>query len=124
VGTFDDLGVTRAAIKLTLAQSLGTTVTLSHRGAAAATLYVRVLRETNERASENGIETELRVLTLEVPTQSGFARTATEAEPVTPGDLVTYLARAYLVLAPVEKDAGGFVYTLRCVERKRLAAGV
>jgi hypothetical protein len=117
------LGAARAAAKLALARALGAAVEFSHRGAPAATLWVRFLDAGIRCSNEGGILTEQRFLRLEAPVQTGFPRAVGAAEPVTPGDLVRCQQRNYSVLDPIEKDPDGFVYRLHCVERRRLAGG-
>jgi hypothetical protein len=97
----------------------------SHRGAAAVTLSARISSQSVSEVASGSVVTEQRVVVLRVIAgQTGFAVATGEAEPVTPGDIVTFLSREYEVLAPIGKSSCGVVYDLNCTEFKRLAQGV
>jgi hypothetical protein len=122
----DRLGRLLARAHLARARALGTTVRFSHRGAAAVTLYAELPADgvARELAREGPHQAEERRLCLDLPTgQEGFAHPEGEEEPVAPGDTVVHAGRTYFVRASPRLKAFGHVYTLHCVERKRLASG-
>ena len=124
----DQISIGRALARLGVAKAFRTTIQFSHRGAAPVTLAARIVRDANElRNDSRGIITEQRVLTLLVTAnQTGFQPPAADPEAVLPGDTVVvskYANRTYQVVTPIELDAGGRVYTLRLVEKKRLSSG-
>jgi len=99
-------------------------VSLSHRGAANADVKAYVLGQATRRVDTGHGEEEQRILTLEIGTgQTNFATATTDAEPISVGDKVTYLARPYFVAEVVTKDAAGRVYEVMCVEEKALSDG-
>ncbi len=108
-----------------LAGVFGTeTVQFSHRGAAVSGLTARVLEESDELVSENGVQFVRRVLTLGVKVQTGFAVVTGEAEPVEPGDTVVRNSRTYVVAAPIGKSVDGQTYRIRCVQEKHMGHGM
>ena len=122
----DRLGRILARAHLARARAFGVTVQLSHRGASAVTLYAELPDAAHALAAAHGGPhlTEERILRLDVPTgQTGFACPTGGAEPVTPGDTVVHRGRTYYVREALRIRAFGHVYTLHCVERKRLASG-
>jgi len=124
----DQISIGRALARLGVAKAFRTTIQFSHRGAAPVTLAARIVRDGNElHYDARGLPNEQRVLTLIVTAnQTGFALAAGDPEPVVPGDTIVtskYASRTYQVMAPIELDAGGRVYTLHLVERKRMQAG-
>jgi hypothetical protein len=124
----DQLSIGRALARLGVAKAFRATIQFSHRGAAPVTLAARIVRDGNElHYDARGLPCEQRVLTLIVTAnQTGLQPSANDAEPIVPGDTVVtskYASRTYQVSAPIELDAGGRVYTLHLVERKRLEAG-
>ena len=124
MAVYEQIGAGTAAAKLAAAKALGLTVQLSHRGATAATLYARFIRERTELVEDGpGIATEVRIVELEIPTQTGLAKSSNDQEPIIPTDKIIYCGRNYWVVDPVEKSAYGYVYSVRIMERKRLASG-
>jgi hypothetical protein len=124
----DQISIGRALARLGVAKAFRTTIQFSHRGAAPVTLAARIVQDGNElHYDARGLPCEQRVLTLVVSAnQTGFAAAAGDPEPVVPGDTVVtskYANRTYQVVAPIELDTGGRVYTLQLVERKRLQSG-
>lgn len=124
MSAFTRIGAAQAAGVLAEAKAIGVTITISHRGAVAVTLYALIAKNEIGKVEDAGAVIETRVLQLIVPVQTGFATPSGEAEPVTPGDVVSYLSREYLVTDPVDADAEQCVYRLRCIEAKALNAGV
>lgn len=120
---FERLSKARGDVALALARRLGVTISLSHRGARAATLYARVLEQSLLRRDQGSIVTELRAVTFELAVQEGFPHAQRSVEPITVGDAITYRERAHEVIAPVRKDRGGWIYKVRAIEHKRLASG-
>jgi hypothetical protein len=112
-----------AAAFLGVARSGKATASFSHRGATAVTLFVIAGPEA-ERVEEGGNTTEARSVTLDIPTgQAGFtAGTSDVNEPVTPGDTLVYRGKEYSVQSEIKKSGYGAVYTVPCLEHKRLAA--
>jgi hypothetical protein len=122
----DRLGRILARAHLARARAFGTTVLFSRRGASPVTLYAEIPDAAQAlSAAHGGLHlTEERILRLDVPTgQTGFAYPTGGAEPVTPGDAAVHRGRTYYVREALRIRAFGHVYTLHCVERKRLASG-
>ena len=124
----DQISIGRALARLGVAKAFRTTVQFSHRGAAPVTLAARIVRDANAIGKDaRGIATEQRTLTLLLTAnQPGFQPPTADPEAVLPGDTLVvskYANRTYQVVAPIDLDAGGRVYTLRLVEKKRLSSG-
>lgn len=124
----DQISIGRALARLGVARAFRTTIQFSHRGATPITLAARIVRDANAlRKDARGITTEQRTLTILVTAnQTGFAPPSGDPEAVLPGDTVVvskYANRTYQVVAPIELDAGGRVYTLHLVEKKRMSSG-
>ena len=115
------LGPPLANVVKQIADALGESGTFSHRGAAAVTLKFNLLDERIATVEQNGILSELRVMGTEIPAQTGFVAATGEAEPVTPGDILTYLGREWAALDPIIRDPVANVYTVRFSERKPIA---
>jgi hypothetical protein len=121
------IGQALARAKLAQVRAMGGTVSFSHRGAAAVTLYAEITESAHalELSRAGHSVTEERILRLVVPTdQPGFAAPTNGLEPVTPGDKVVHRGRTYFVCPPVRTEAYGQIYRLRCSERRRLASNV
>lgn len=126
MGALEQIDAARATAKLSVAKAIGTQIQFSHRGGLAVTLYANPLGQSilKERSGGMmGVVTEVRAASFEIPVQTGFARTTGDTEPITPGDVITWMGRHYDVLDPIEKSKAGFIYTVKCAERKRLASG-
>lgn len=124
MGVREDIRSAAAQVALDILKTFGVQVTFSHRGAAAVTIWVDAGDQNFAAESESrGIVDEIREIVFTVPLQTGFAAATAEAEPVSPGDKITYLSRDWFVQT-IERDAVGAVYTLRCTQRKRLSSGV
>lgn len=119
----DRIGAGLARAALAVAKRLGVTVQLNHRGVGNVALYASVLKDEIVTGDEGSVLYEARVITLEIPVQTGFAYSSTQGEPVTPGDFLTINARVHEVLQPVSKDATGRLYTIRAAQQKRLNQG-
>lgn len=117
------IGAGIARGKLALARRMRTSMSLSHRGAGANTIYFNSLGESIGTVQHGGTLEEGRIWWIEVPVQANFAAASTEAEPVTPGDKATILGREYAVLDPIEKDWTGYIYKLKLFEEKTLNIG-
>jgi hypothetical protein len=125
----EQIAIGRALARLGVARAFRTTVQFSHRGTAPISLAARIVRDANEvRADGRGIATEQRVMTiLLTANQPGFQPPAGDAEAVLPGDTLVvskYANRTYQVIAPIELDVGGRVYTLNLIEKKRMNSGI
>ncbi len=127
-GPAEQIGIGRALARLAIARAFRTTITLSHRGGPPVTLAARIVGDWNASEPVNGVLTELRYLKIWVTAnQTGFQPAATDAEAVLVGDVITcskYASRSYQVIEVIKLDVGGRVYTLTCVENKRLGSGV
>jgi len=119
-----DLRDGAAAVALDILKAFGVQVQFSHRGAAAVTLWADPGDQQFDTDSPTrGVVNEIREIVFTIPLQTNFAAATAEAEPVSPGDKITYLSREWFVQT-IERDAVGAVYTLRCEQRKRLSSGV
>jgi hypothetical protein len=122
MAVFDDLGSIDASVNLAVAQNLGTTMTLSHRGAVAITLNVLPMKDGIERVTDGQMIVERRYKAVQVATgQTGFSATSNDTEPVTLGDKVVMAGRNYFV-SDVQRDEYGKTYVLRLVEDKDLVS--
>jgi hypothetical protein len=99
------------------------TVGFVHRGAASVNLTARLVEQSVRSVLKGGTVSAERTLVIKVALQTGFAVPTDESEPVTPGDLITYLGRTWVVQEPVTPDPANEVYTLVCVESKALGGG-
>lgn len=107
-----------------MARQFGVTITLSQRGANAISLLAIPRGEDGQPVTTRGVLDQNRRMSFEIATgQTGFAAPTTDAEPVTAGDIVTYLSRAYSVES-FQKDSLHAIYVLNCVIGKRLSTGV
>ena len=128
-GPAEQIGIGRALARLALAKAFKTTAVFTHRGAASVTLAIETVANWNELVDdERGVLTESRRLKIRVAAnQTGFQASASDTEPVIPGDtfvISKYSNRTYQVLAPIQLDASGRVYILILEENKRLGSGV
>lgn len=125
MSVFSVVGRAQALAHLAVAKATGIQITLSHRNATAVTLWALVVGENVGKIGQGGMIIEERVLDLSIPAvQTGFAVTTDETEPLTPGDVVTYLGRKYSVCDPIDKKSAGYIYLPHCLEKKPLAVGV
>jgi hypothetical protein len=120
---FERIAKARGEVAFALARRLGVVISFSHRGAAAQSLFARVLVQALLRQDQGQIVTELRTATFEIPVQQGFPRACGNREPVTAADSISWRDRAYDVVEPIRKDPGGYVYQVKAVARKRYVSG-
>lgn len=121
MSAFDQIGSAEAAAVLAEARAIGISGSFSHRGAVAVTLKALVMDTDLLIVEQPGINTEVRVLTLMIPTgQTGFSTPTVEAEPITPGDTWTFKGRVHYALSPIKKNIQSTVYTVKFAEQKRL----
>jgi len=124
MSTFDDIGTAAASASKAVADALGIDITFSARSAAGVILRAILIDDSSAEVEVDGrIEIE-RMLTLEIPTQTGFVKATDGAEPIIPGDTITFLSRIYSVIAPIVTEGNRTVYIVRCVHHKALSKGV
>jgi hypothetical protein len=124
MSAFNAIGESIGRSKLGIAKALGVQMNFSHRGAAAQTLWVRILKTYTTVDESGGSQTEVRVIVVEIPVQDGFARATSEAEPLSPGDTLSWIGRTWFCTDRIDKQPAGYFYTAHFAERKRLASGV
>jgi hypothetical protein len=119
----DNIGRGLARANLAVARRIGISGLFSHASAAEVTLYANVLKDAIEQIETSAGLVEKRVLTLQIPVQTGFAYSSNEAEPISPGDRFTFNSREWFALQPIDKDATGRNYVVRFVEDKPSTLG-
>jgi hypothetical protein len=121
----ENIGRSIAVALLAKARALGDSISLSHRGATAITLFVSVKKEPTSASyvDAGGIESEQRECELDIPTgQTSFAYSTTEAEPLECGDIFTWRGRAWSIQSHSALQFG-FVHRVKAVESKALRQG-
>lgn len=129
MSAYGQIGDACAAGELAAAQACGVQISLSHRGATAATLWATVLEQgIGVDESTPGRQVERGVLLLAIPAQSGFAAMTGSARPITGGDRIEYPLSSgryfWVTEDPIKMEPEGHVFTVTAIERKTLTQGI
>lgn len=120
----DLIGQADADAILAEAKAMGETISFSHRGAGASTLYALVLGESLNLDRAGGMLVQERQREFIIPVQTGFAVSADDTEPICAGDTITWKSKVYSVVDPIVKLDGERVYRVTTVQQKTLGMGV
>ena len=131
MGAFEEIGAAEAEAELAVARELGKQGSLSHRGAAAATIYLFIEALRLGTAKPHiGRRVETGELVALIPNQTNFAASMTTAtRPITKGDRLEYpLSSTRYFYVQQEEDieqlANGYIYRVRFTEHKTKDLGV
>ncbi len=123
---YNDLGAAEALAELAVARATGVSISLSHEGGSAVSLYASVLSDYNrvEDKFDHRRQVEAGELTLLIPVQTGLSVQSGVNKPIVQGDVVVYNSRRYVVHGDVDVQSNGYVFIVRSREDRSHTVGV
>ena len=118
-------GAGLAAGRLAKAKALGETISFSHVGGSANTLYIEILRpaHTVELLKDGVVAGVAQGMEFLIPVQTNFAYPSGDTEPIRPGDKCSYRSRDHFVVECAASEDYGYTYRVKAVERKMHSLG-